>query len=251
MKQTVQRSEYRYTLVDGRNIQVQVAHTLDTANTTVVAGEVRDLSTSGTKLVTTGPVRIRDHVSLRLLADEIGFDEYRTGQVRWTRLGRDFQWYSGVVFDQQLTSKLLVDLAAKEYLERRQAERFDVSISSQARREMTFDEIPIELLDVSSTGFRLKSAADMIPGERVMVELADEDHGHLTFQAHVRWVDRDEGNFTAGCRFLSAETFSKLAAFMPEQVKLAERRSTRRWVWSIAGFVFAWCGLYLFRNLLF
>ena len=251
MKQTIYRSEYRYSVVDGQKIDVQIAYTLDTVGSRVITGEVRDLSTSGTKLVTPGPVRTHDHVSLRMLADDVAMDEYCIGEVRWSRLGRDYQWYSGIVFDQQFSPKLLESLASEDYLERRQAERIDVSIPSQARRELTFDDIPIEMLDVSSTGFRLKSTVEMVPGERVLVDLMDDERGQITFQAHVRWVDGSDRNYLAGCRFVSADTYSKLSAFLPEETCEVERSSSRRWVWSVAGFVFITCGLYWYRDLVF
>jgi hypothetical protein len=60
--------------------------------------------------------------------------------------------------------------------------------------------LPGELLDVSATGVRLLLDGPLAEGDRLMIEIRDEDRRCVNLAADVVWVESTGGCFRIGCQ---------------------------------------------------
>ncbi len=193
---------------------------------TLSDARLTDVSLSGAQFSLTSPVTKGEYINIEFRCDESEFRIQARAEVRWTHLGRNCRWATGVKFDQPLTSDTLQDLATRGLIDRRSSPRSAVKINGTVKREGRPDLIPVRLWDLSTHGLRLSSAENLKPDERILIQLQKPGGSDIRCPAHVRWVASQKGGIMAGCEFVNADLAADITGLI-ERVSARRKSGTR------------------------
>ena len=228
------RSDPRYQLCDGANVQAVVARH-DEGIDNEIRATVLDLSRGGGKFGLPCPLPIRNRVSVRLIAESIGAEVALDADVCWARPMGQNQWWMGCAFDPPMPEKDINQLAQGGCIERRQNTRCPQNVPAKLRWELETEAVDVSLVDLSVGGFGLELPTEPRIGGRLQILLEPDNPHESPIHARIQWCRREDDHFKAGCIFLNREGFPeaqrRVALRNPALVGRSSRvGAVRRWI---------------------
>ena len=162
-----------------------------------ISGEIVDLSPGGAKIAIPVGLDVDAETVITLQAGSQCIE--RRAMVRWCRPARD-GWWAGLSFSEDLSRQHFNALAAVGLIDRRRDTRISHSATMTARWELGSKPIPVELMDLSSGGFKMYSPESGEVGKRVLI--ATENHSGSPILAKVQWQHGRDDGFEIGCAFV-------------------------------------------------
>ena len=200
----------RYRLSRDGDINVVIEYEGEDILQTVPAA-LLDISTGGAKLQTDTAIPMRNIVMLQLQVTEIKRTLTVAGEVCWASPISEGKWRLGCSFRPRMPQDTLDELAQGNILERREHQRQLVTLRTMARFELSQEESPVWVLNISPGGFCLLAQRDGKPGERVCMLFEPENGPPINVRAKAQWqVETDEG-YVVGCEFLDAGDYQVLS----------------------------------------
>jgi hypothetical protein len=229
--------EARYQPRSGRQIVVIIERTAGNGES-LTSVDLLDISEGGAKIASPVCLETNETIGLRLEVAELHIDLRATAKVKWTCPTKDGRWQIGCVIDPRVPEAILVELAAREYLERRREQREPVNLEAEAQWEMDTDAVTVRIVNFSSGGFCLFSPNKKQIGQRVRVRLDDGNDGLVT--ARAVWQLKQQKGYLTGCELLDPSDANRFKAYVngqclsgtadvaPDPDAGAERRERRR-----------------------
>jgi Tfp pilus assembly protein PilZ len=222
----------RYRLSRDGNMTIVIEYEGEESLQTVSA-VLLDISTGGAKLQTDVAIPMRDIVMLQLQVPELKRTMTVSGEVCWVSPTNESKWHLGCSFRPPMPEETLDEFAQHNILERRRHERHQVALRTTARFELSQDESPVWILNISEGGFCILTQRDGVPGERVQLILEPEGCSPIHIRAKAQWqVETDEG-IVVGCEFRNASDYEVLRDLDNSTTPRKKRRS----LWSWLGFI--------------
>ncbi len=219
----------RYRLSRDGNITVVIEYEGDETLQTIPA-ELLDISTGGAKLQTDVSIPMLNIVMLQLQVPELKRTLTVSGEVCWVKPTHEDHWHLGCSFRPPMPQDTLEEFAQCNILERREHQRHQVTMRTRARFELSQDESPVWILNISEGGFCILTQRDGVPGERVQLILEPENCSPIHIRAKAQWqVETDEG-IVVGCEFLHTRDYQVLRDLDNSTVPKKRRSSIWNWL---------------------
>ena len=191
--------------------------------------ELIDISVHGTKFVTSRSLPKGTIVDLTIRAVELGLNVTISSEIRWVQLRSSGKSHLGCSFMVALPLETYMELARGGYLDRRLDPRRRVSLDATVKQELTTKRPePVVILDYSSGGMLLSCYNSKKLGERLLVELADDNGNVAVIPIKSVWQRENDGQFNVGCSFLNNEGYESLQKILRSRNLVEVKRPIKR-----------------------
>jgi hypothetical protein len=197
----VNRREARFPLK--REVAVDVCLQQPDGQLARLSGRLLDISASGARVAVDSLPQVEGAVELRLASAELGFDLAVSAKIVWGRQVGQGCFVLGCALQPPLPSEALEPFFARMLLDRRRGTRRAMLGPAQARWEMCPDEVDVELVDVSSSGFCIRTPTPARTDGRLMLRVPAAE-GTQELLANVRWQAANHDGFLVGCELVSS-----------------------------------------------
>jgi hypothetical protein len=175
-----------------------------------VSAELLDISTGRAKLQTEVAIPMRDIVMLQLQVPELNRTMTVSGEVCWVSPTSEGKWMLGCWFRPHVPVEVLDEFAQHAILERRHHDRKQVTLRTMARFELSQQQSPVWIFNVSAGGFCCLTHRDGVPGERIVLTVQPVDGREIPLRVKAQWqVETNEG-VVLGCEFSKPSDYDVL-----------------------------------------
>ena len=180
-----------------------------------MAAEVVDLSQKGLRLICDKALPAGEpfFATLGSLRDDTTIEI--SGLVRWNQPKDNQRWVVGAEINPPIEQECVEAFAESGVLERRRSTRYEIRLPGSMRVEMDAELAEIFITDFSEGGMRMESPRALQCGERVLLDVADENRA-ARIAAQVVWCDQRPEHYVAGLSFNSRLAAETLREFCPE-----------------------------------
>ncbi|HJN11142.1 MAG TPA: PilZ domain-containing protein [Pirellulaceae bacterium] len=185
---------------DSGDLRILVRRSSASDSNEVLDARPLDVSVSGMKLSTSGPLVFGETIELHFQSTDLDIDFAIDAEVRWIRQGDgDEAWLFGCAFATQLTNDDVDRFATAGGVDRRQWPRSDTKMQTMVQLACNPSPFCATLLDYSATGLRFTSDDAVEPNQPIRI-LLDDGHGEvLEIRAVSRWKMSYESGYLVGC----------------------------------------------------
>ena len=169
-----------------------------------------DISQYGAKLLASCSLQIHELVTLQIEVAEVERIFSLPAIVRWRQPADTATWRLGCVFTGALPQAVLDELSLLGYMERRQDRRQVVDVAARARWELAKEDFPIRIVSVSASGLRICCEEEGKIGERLLLQLKEDEAEPLFVHSRAVWEREEDGRRVIGCRLASREDYEML-----------------------------------------
>ncbi len=244
--------EHDFAVFDGDDMPVVVKRSV-AGGGGKLAGDLLDVSRSGARLSVANRVPNEESIELKMEVADLDFSMTTRARVRWVGPSSDGRWIVGCSFLEPLAENVLHRLAAASYLERRSDDREPIGLAARIRRELeASSEVDVTLEDLSPGGFRMTSPEPAKAGQRILVQLKDDEGKVVCVPARAVWQKQIYGHYHIGCCFFNNSSFATLRKIAEQRngkndtKSDCRRRSLRlsRWGWLGLAAAILWLGMF-------
>lgn len=196
--------EKRCAAGDGESLTVRVRRRSGLPSEDTPA-TIIDISHSGVKLSVKDCLLIGEDVSLILDVADVNSASSFPAKVCWTQPVDDTTWRVGCLFDPPLSDATVTSLASGGHMQRRQDYRKPIHLEAKVRWESTSQIIPIQMVDVSTSGFCFQSDQNGKETPRLALQLDSDADAPLSVRAKVQWKRNTDDGCLYGCEFAAPE----------------------------------------------
>ena len=173
-----------------------------------------DISQYGAKLLASCCLQIHELITLQIEVPEAERVFSLPAIVRWRQPAGTAAWRLGCVFTGALPQGVLNELALLGYIDRRQDRRQEVDIAARARWELAEEDFPIRIVSVSAGGLRICCEEQGKIGERLLLQLKEDEAEPLFVHSRAVWEREEDGQRVIGCRLASREDYELLCSVL-------------------------------------
>jgi PilZ domain len=187
------------------------------------SGELVDISVTGARIFSDTPLQFGEKLVLHLESKPIGLSVSIGCHVQWIRGGSsEDKWTVGCLFEYHLEKQVLEEYVDDGLLERRQSDRYTISLPASVRFEGVADEeTDVDVYNIGSGGFCFHSPTAGRIGSRVRMTLDDAADGEV--EGRIMWQFADDGQFLIGCQWANR----KGVAFAKQLLQATVRKPGR------------------------
>lgn len=187
------------------------------------SGELVDISVSGARILSDAPLQFGEKLVLHLESKPTGLCVSIGCHVQWIRGGgSEDKWTVGCLFDYHLEKQILEEYVEDGLLERRQSDRYNISLPASVKFEgVADDETEVDVYNIGTGGFCFHSPTAGKIGSRVRMALDDATDGEV--EGRIMWQFADDGDFLVGCQWENR----KGVAFAKQLMQAAVRKPSR------------------------
>lgn len=242
MKTPSRRKFKRHALDSTKQISVQVFRVLSDRtdeDTETISAIVVDISPNGFKLETSTSFGFQEKIVVHL-PRESGETVQTPAEVRWVEPTADGKsWNAGCLVSGCLPPSYIDELANLGVLNRRNAVRHKTKQKAVGKWEMTQQEFPVRIIDVSNHGVGLLLDHEPEIGKRILVK--GQNSSSMT--ARPVWKKKVDQGYLVGCEVVEGSPYMVIEGSLSKALQRGEEKSSRYQVLSL-------CGLSLFLVLL-
>ena len=199
--------EPRYLIPKGMELGGSIELNVDGERSNI-AGQLRDLSSSGAKLDLSVAVDPGATLVVRLQEPDANIDTSITAEVRWCQPCSKHEFRVGCRFESKLSADILQELAALGYLERRSNGRRHVMITTVVKQELAGTSLESgTIVDYSHEGLRLCLPSQKEIGQRLLVHCSRGGHDESAVPVRTLWHTSVNDGFEVGCCFLNKQGY--------------------------------------------
>jgi len=173
-----------------------------------------DISQYGAKLLASCSLQVHELITLQIEVPEVEQVFSLPAIVRWSQPAATATWRLGCVFTGALPQGVLDELSFLGYIERRQDRRQVVDIAARARWELAEEDFPIRIVNVSAAGIRICCQEEGRIGERLLLQLKEDQAEPLFVYSTAVWQREEDGRHVIGCRLASREDYELLCSVL-------------------------------------
>jgi hypothetical protein len=205
------------------------------------SGELIDISVSGARIRSKAPLRFGETLVLHLESKASGLSITISCEVQWIRASQG-EWIVGCRFEHNLEGHLLEDYVERGLLERRETDRFEISLPASARFEISGQHAEVDMTNVGTGGFCFLSLSTGRIGSRVSVNL--DRSLNEAVEGRIMWHSLKDGMYLVGCQWVNRKGID-FAKQLTENCLTSTKRSGSRTIilllsaLIIAGIAFA------------
>ncbi len=196
------------------------------------SGELIDISISGARLRSKAPLRFGESLVLHLESKGADLSITISCEVQWIRGSQQDAWIVGCRFEHSLEGHLLEDYVEQGLLERRETDRFEISLPASVRFEISGQEAEVDITNVGTGGFCFLSLSTGRIGSRVSVNL--DRSGNEAVEGRIMWYSQKDGMYLVGCQWVNRKGID-FAKQLTEQQAIPSSRSTGRTILLLLG----------------
>ena len=211
----------RYRIAAGQSVPVAIQrfdNGLEPAS-----GELVDISVSGARILSDSLLQFGEKLILHLEMNSIGVSISIKCQVRWIRGGSSgYKWTVGCLFEYHLEKGLLEEYVDDGLLERRQSDRYNISLPAYIEFEGgDHENSEVDLCNIGTGGFCFQSSITGTTGSRVLMTLDDTSHGAV--EGRIMWKSAVDDEYLVGCQWANrkgvflAQQLSQATVLKPER----------------------------------
>lgn len=243
------RKSRRHELDSSRQIAVMVFRASDgnpgESTDRGIEAKIVDISTNGFKLECAKAfefeeklvveIRRQNETTIRVAAD-----------VRWVQPKADSRtWFAGCLISDSFPPDYIDEIARLGILDRRNSDRQTVQQEAIGRWELSGEDIPVRIVDVSAKGIGLVVDQPVEIGKRIRIRL-EQTH---SITARALWAKKSPEGFHVGCEVLEGSPFSIIENAVCESETEFDEQVPGYTVVPLLGISFLL--ILLIRNLLF
>lgn len=242
-----QRFALRYVTRPGREVPVTII-LLRNQMRQEFEGKLHDLATGGARLQVPVKVNVAQQLEIQIVIEEIDFFVSNAATARWVQ-ETDENWEVGCEFAEDIPEHVFETMADAGYLERRCEQRWRISLDALLKQQLASErEVNVLLEDYSPGGIRLFSPQPINVGERLLLDVRDENYELCSIPARAMWqIDTDDG-YTIGCAFLNKSGYASMVRVVVstsqadgQAVKNQHRPGVMLLVWLGTLGILIWC----------
>jgi hypothetical protein len=172
--------------------------------------EPLDISEGGIKLRLDVPLNFEESIRLILGCVEGPFRMTVSSRVAWLRQDNYGPWLVGCQFVPKLQRDVLEEMFSSGIIERRQFTRRPIQGRALAKWQLEPDLFGVQLIDISESGFCIRSSRPGQVGQRIRLSL-EPANGTSTVQAKAQWCMKVDDCFLVGCAFVDHDGWVSLS----------------------------------------
>jgi PilZ domain len=189
------------------------------------SGELVDISVSGARILSDTPLQFGEKLVLHLESKPIGLSVSIGCHVQWIRGGGEDKWTVGCLFEYHLEKQVLEEYVEDGLLERRQSDRYNISLPASVKFEGVADEeTEVDVFNVGTGGFCFHSPTAGKIGSRVRMSLDDADD---EVEGRIMWQFADDGDYLVGCQWANRKGVTFAKQLMQSMVRKPRRSRIR------------------------
>ena len=191
------------------------------------SGELVDISVTGARILSDTPLQFGEKLILHLESKPIGLSVSIGCHVQWIRGGSSEDKSTvGCLFEYHLENQILEEYVEEGLLERRQADRYNISLPASMKFEGIADKkSEVDVYNIGSGGFCFHSPTAERIGSRVRMTLDDAADGEV--EGRIMWQFADDGDFLVGCQWANRKGVAIARQLMQSEVSKPKRSRFR------------------------
>ena len=191
------------------------------------SGELVDISVTGARILSDTPLRFGEKLILHLESKPIGLSVSIGCQVQWIRGGSsEDKWTVGCLFEYHLENQILEEYVEDGLLERRQSDRYNISLPASVKFEGVADQTAeVDVYNIGTGGFCFQSPMGGSIGSRVRMNLDEANCGEV--EGRIMWQIADDSKYLVGCQWISRKGVAFAKQLLQSTAVKPKRQRTR------------------------